>query len=173
MMMMMQTMINTAMMKMMIWVITFIAISTEPISSHNYLRSRRIRPQYFSVHRVYAPLLTMTSTEPGVICMLWYCISLMISGFTAHLGARGWLGLNQRSSVWCECQNNINFCGAPCRQVSDHRRWQAGNESRHKTSSLNSSWNYEKCHCKAHKALKARYQICLSVLEEATQWQSL
>lgn len=113
--MMMQSMTNTSMMEMIIRVITLIAISSKTISSHNYLRSRRqnIHAQYFLVPMVYAPLLTSTD-EPGVISMLWCCISLMISGFTEE---SGWWGFNSRSSVWC-ARERASTCAELL--VSDH-----------------------------------------------------
>lgn len=58
--------------------------------------------------------LSLTGIEPEVICMLWYCIGVMISGFTEHLRENGWWRFNQGSSVWCACQDNSNLYRAPC-----------------------------------------------------------
>lgn len=113
MMMMMQTMINRTMMKMMIRVIT----------PHCLQQQTNFPPQLLelegrtSIHSISQSIgftlhywLPLTGIEPGVICMLWHYISLMISGFTAHLSACGCLGFSQKSFVWCACQDKINVC---------------------------------------------------------------
>lgn len=99
-----QTKINMSMMKM-IWVITLIAISSKPISALSHVKNRVGRGSICSIshsmgftHHYQVPL---AATVQGLICMLWHCISLMISGFTAHLRACGWWGFNQRSVMWC------------------------------------------------------------------------
>lgn len=109
---------HKTMMKKMIWVITPIAISTKPISALNRLKSRVGRASICSISQsmefTHHYWLSPTGAGRGLICMLWYCISSMISGFTAHLRAHGWWEINQRSSMWCACQDNINFYSTPC-----------------------------------------------------------
>lgn len=90
---------NTSMGTMVIRVRTLIASGSKPISSINYLQSssENIHPQYSSVHRVYTP--SLMGTEPGDICMFWFCVSMMITGFAEHLSEGGQWGLKQRSPV--------------------------------------------------------------------------
>lgn len=95
---------------LLIRVVTFDASLCKAISLNNY---ENIRPQRFSVHRVYTPLLV--ATEPGAICMLWHFISMMISGSAEDLSESGPRGFEPKGHLCDVHYHRITFVKGACR----------------------------------------------------------
>lgn len=134
----MRTRTDMTVMKMRVRTTTFIAYYHPP-----WLEKKAVLHISQSEGFTYHYWLSLVGIEPGVICMSRYRISLMISGFKAHHGARGWWGLIRRSSVWCACQDYINFCRASW--LKDNRQLRAGsgcttNSSHKGLSKIMSCW---------------------------------